>query len=397
MVIGSGRRGGLTRALRAVAVLLAVAAPPHAAAQGVLSALETDADQIARAARPSVVTIVATRPAEPGGAASRQRVRTRVGSGVAVESDLVITTASVIHGANRISIRTTNGLRSDAVVVGSDPISNIALIRVTEVRLPRLAFASRRPAREGDWVMTIGTSHSRTQIVQSVGTVAYRHASPRLPLLQLTNTVYPGYSGGAVVNVHGELIGVVIGEVGAADAGDAGSDLRRFGSFVLPSETVEPVFRSLRDLGHVPHGYLGVSTSAASVESESEPGTRIPVGALVESVQPGGPAQAVGLRRGDMIVGFERERVEFPEQLARWVAMSAPGSSVELVWVRDDDRYVGRAVLGESPDSTPPWALLGRQPAPAPTGDPRIADLERQIQRLSRELDRLKAGGTATP
>lgn len=393
----TGRRGGITRALRSVAVVLALGLPPHAAAQGVLSAIETDADQIARGARPSVVTVIAQRPAEENGRVTRQRVRTRVGSGVAVEADLVITTASVIHGANRIRVRTTNGLRSEATVVGTDPISNIALIRVRDVRLPRLNFATRRPAREGDWAMTIGTSHSRTQIVQSVGTVAYRHASPRLPMLQLTNTVYPGYSGGAVLNVHGELIGIVIGELGAPDPSGSGADVRRFGSFVLPSETVEPVYRALRDFGRMPHGYLGVSTTAASVESQSEPGTRIPVGALVESVQPGGPAQLVGLQRGDLIVGFERERVEFPEQLARWVAMSPPGSSIELVWVRDEERRVGRAVLTESTDSTPPWALLGQPPPKEAPGDPRIAELERQIQRLSRELDRLKSGTTGTP
>lgn len=393
MALGSGKRSGLSRALQAAVVALTLWLPAHAFAQGVLSALETDADQIARAARPSVVTVVARRSMDSeNGRASRPRYRTRVGSGVAVESDLVITTASVIHGATRIQIRTTNGLSSDATVVGADPISNVALIRIATVRLPRLSFATRRPAREGDWVMTIGTSHLRTEIVQSVGTVAYRHDSPRLPLLQLTNTVYPGYSGGAVLNVHGELIGIVIGQLSSPSGGVA--DMQRFGGFVLPSETVEPIYRSLRDLGRVPHGYLGVSTSAASVPSESEPGTRVPVGALVESVQPGGPAEAAGLRPGDLIVGFERVRVEFPEQLARWVAMSPPGSSVELVWVRDEARRAGRAVLTESPDSSPSWAALGTPRKAATPSDPRIADLERQIQKLSHELDRLKAGAS---
>src|SRR5207249_6927064 len=107
-------------------------------------------------------------------------------------------------------------------------------------------------------------------------------------------------------------------------------------SFVLPTESLAPVYRMLRRLGHVPHGLLGVTTRAYSVESVSEQGARVPLGALVESVLPGGPAARAGLRRGDLIVGFDRERVESPDQLARWVAASPPNSAVELVWARHE-------------------------------------------------------------
>src|SRR5262249_29379597 len=139
------------------------------------------------------------------------KIVTRVGSGVAVDENLVLTTASVALEAEHVFIRTTNGLQVEAQVAGLDLISNLALLHVGDIRLPALRFAANRPAQEGEWVMTLGTSHLNVGITQSVGTIAYRHREPRLAYPQLTNPVVPGYSGGAVLNARGELIGIVQG------------------------------------------------------------------------------------------------------------------------------------------------------------------------------------------
>lgn len=371
---------------------LAYAAPGFA--QGALSALQTDVDQITLTARASVVSVFAQRAFAV--AASRthgaeRRLHTRVGSGVAVDENLILTTASVVLGADRVLVRSVNGLQVDADVVGIDPVFNLALLRVPQLRLPPIRFAEQRPPQVGDWVIALGTSY-RAQPTQSVGYVAYRYPEPRMALLQLTNTVYPGNSGGAALNTRGELVGIIQGELGVPGAGAAPDGERRPAgmSFVLPVENVRPVYESLRRDGRVRHGYLGVSTSGASVQSETEAGLSVPIGALVETVEPGGPAARLALRRGDLIVGFDRERVEYPGQLARWVASTPPGTTVELIWVRDEIQHVGRAVLGESPHSMPQWAAEAVTPAdsrPAPT---RIAEIERQIQRLHRELQELK-------
>lgn len=360
-------------------------------AQGTLSALETDVDQIVRGTRPSVVTVIAQRTVLQRGrraTAPRERLHTRIGSGVAIEAHAIVTTASVVDGAEHLWIRTTNGLQSEAELIGSDPIFNVAVLRVRGVRLPPLVITPHDPAAEGEWVMAIGTSPYRAQITQSVGNIAYRHHEPRLSLLQLTNTVYPGYSGGAVLDARGQLVGIVQGELGPSK-NDNGYDSYRGSrnSFVLPIETVKPVVASLLSEGRVRHGYLGVSTRGATVESETEKGATIAIGAQVESVQPQGPAARLGLVKGDLIVAFERERVEYPEQLARWVAASRPGSVVDLVWVRDELRHSGRIALVESPEAVPTWAKLSRAEGEPPA---KIADLEREIQRLNRELERLK-------
>jgi len=386
-----------------LAGLLAVAvaaAPRPIAAQGTLSALETDVDRVAAAARPSVVTVFAqltvVRPRDRGTGTVRQ-LHTRVGSGVAVASDMVLTTASVTLGAEHVMVRTANGIQVEGHLAGFDLVYNLAIVKVDGVTLPPIRFAD-RATQSGDWVMVLGTSY-RGQPTQSVGNVATIYPDPRQPLLQLTNTVYPGNSGGAALNAQGELIGLVQGELGWPEpAGHEPDADRRPGgvSFVQPTETLRAPYETLRRDGRIAHGYLGVSTRSASVESETEPGTRVPIGALVKRVEPDGPAMKAGLRRGDLIVGFDRDRVEYADHVARWVSSTPPGTAIRLVWVRNEIRHEANIRLGESPDEAPLW-VVGRG-EPGAGGPPaRIADLERQIEQLNLQLKRLKVDSGANP
>jgi len=405
--LGSLAIGAWTPLLLAFLAALVPSAP---AAQGTLSALQTDVDQIARRARPSVVTVfaqrmVSARHAEPGSSArstpdatssktatADRRMRTRVGSGFAVWEDAIVTTASVVLGADRLLVRASNGIQVDAELIGMDPIFNLALLRVPSLRLPVLKFGDGGDTEVGDWVVSLGTSY-RAQPTQSVGNVAYRYREPHQSLLQLTNTVYPGNSGAAALNPRGELIGIVQGELGPPEPEDRDPDgERRPGgvSFALPVESMRPVLESLRREGRVRHGFLGVTTRAVSLQSDREGGAPTPLGALVEKVVPGGPAEQAGIRGGDLIVAYDRERVEYPEQLARWVAATPPGNSVELVWVREETGMNGRTVVTESSGPMPNW--IARDPdldLPEP-GPARITELEKEIRRLSDELQRLK-------
>jgi serine protease Do len=149
------------------------------------------------------------------------------------------------------------------------------------------------------------------------------------------------------------------------------------------------VYESLRRDGRIAHGYLGVTTRAASVESDTH-GDRVPLGALVEGVTAAGPAQHTGLRRGDLIVAFDGERVEYPEQLARWVAATRPGVSVGLVWVRDELRRAGSVTLSEAPAPLPSWAVESGGPG-HDASVMRINQLEQQIRDLNKRLGRMRA------
>jgi serine protease Do len=392
------KRGQRTAAALAVAVALLVPMTPAPRAQGTLAALETDVDVLLATTRPSVVTIVCVRNA-PEGVRTETAPSTRIGSGVAVSGDEILTTASVVSRASQIWVRTSNRLQLQALVVGTDPISNVALLRVPGVDLPAVRFASSRPARVGDWAITVGTardSHDRT--AHSLGSVAFRHRDPRRPLWQLTNVVYPGFSGAAVVDARGDLIGILQGELDpASQAGIATGERAPAGvSFMLGVDDLRSIYLQLHREGRMHYGYLGVSTRGVSVESESEKGTQVPLGVEVLDVVPGGPAARAGLRRGDMIVAFEGVAVADPMQLSRWVAASAPGSAVGLVWVRDELRYEGRPVLTESQVPVPEWAdsepLVATDTGNGLSGS-RIADLERRIERMNRELARLRGPG----
>ncbi|MBI5170406.1 MAG: serine protease [Candidatus Eisenbacteria bacterium] len=373
-----------------------------ARAQSAVTAVEVDVDALVKRARPSMLTVVAQRTvttrSRTAGQGPARRTHSRIGSGVAVGADEILTTASVVLGSNKVFVITDNGLQVEAVVVGMDPIRNIALVRAPRLQLSPVRFASRAP-QLGDWVVTLGSSY-RAQPTQSVGHVSSRYREPRTSLLQLTNEVFPGNSGGAALNTRGELVGLVQGELGAPEApGRRGADSERRPSgmsFVIPSEDIVPVHRSLKAEGRVRLGYFGVSTRGAFVESESEPGVRIPIGAIVEGTQAGGPAEKLGLRKGDLIVAYDGERVEYPEQLARWVAATPPGTVVSLVWARNDMQRSGRVAVGESRETIPSWMRVEGDEAPvasgaAGAGTARIKGIEDEIRRLNRELGRLRS------
>jgi len=387
------RNVGLTCAWGCCALLM-LAPARFAAAQSTLSALQADVSRIANGARPSVVTVIAQRTVVRPAAARRpadRRIMTRVGSGITMREDEVITTLSVVKDAEQVRVRTVNGLEAIATLLGVDPISNLAVLHVADLRLTPLRIASGAPPAVGDWVMTLGTSY-RGEYTQSVGNVTYDERDPRVALVQLSNTVYPGNSGGAALNSSGDLVGMVQGDLGLSDVA-RGPDYEGASggaSYILPMQSVLPVYEELRQNHRMAYGWLGVSTRVMEVESESQAGLKIPLGALVESVVPGGPAEHLGLKRGDLVVAFEDQRVEYPEQLARWVAASRPGSTVHLVWARDQVQMTGHVALGQSPESVPAWAT-------GPTADgslapsTRMQEIERQIQRLNRELATLKS------
>ncbi len=353
----------LSLALAAMTVLLPLAiAVSSARAQSTLSAIEADVERIARRARPCVVTVVAQRAASRAG--QPRRTHNRVGSGVAVSGNEVLTTASVVLGAERVFVVTENHLQVEAHVIGMDPVRNLALLHPEGLELSPLTLAA-KPAASGDWVIALGNSY-RGAPTQSVGTVALRFSEPGTSLLQLTNEVHPGNSGGAAVNSRGELLGLVQGELGAPEApGQRDRAERRPGgmSFAIPADDIAPFLESLARTGRVRHGMFGVSTRGAFVSSSSTPGERVPLGALVEAVQPRGAAARLGLKKGDLIVAFNGERVEYPEQLARWVAVAGPGAPVTIVWVRDELRQEGSTRLDEAPSAIPSWMNVDASPA----------------------------------
>lgn len=363
----------LGRGMRVSILLVVALLVPSARAQSTLSAFEADIDRIAIHARPCMVTIIAQRDIDTPAGAPR-RPHNRVGSGVAVSAHEVITTATVVLGASRVIVLTDNKLEVEAQVLGLDPVRNLALLTTQGLELPSLPLSA-EPGKSGDWVIVMGSSY-RSAPTQSVGTVAMRFAEPGTSLLQLTNEVYPGNSGGAALNSRGELLGLIQGELGMPSApGRRDYTERRPGgmSFAIPIEDIVVFLDGLARNGRVRHGSLGVSTRSVFVNGAGGPSDRVPIGALIEGVTPNGPASRLGLRKGDLIVAFNGEKVEYSEQLARWVAVAGPATEVKLVWVRDELGREGRVRLGEAPSAIPSWMRVDTPAAVGAASGPNAA------------------------
>lgn len=360
---------------------------PAVRAQSTLSAIEADVDRLSKRARPCVVTIIAQRTITKAG--QPRRTHNRVGSGVAVSSNGLLTTASVVVGADRVFVVTDNHLQVEATVVGMDPVRNLALLRPEGLELASLPLAT-KPAASGDWVIALGNSYGGSP-TQSVGTVAMRFPDPAQSLVQLTNEVYPGNSGGAALNSRGELLGLVQGELGSPEApGKRERAERRPGgmSFAIPVEDIVPFLDGLAKYGRVRHGMFGASTRGAFVNGITDTDERIPIGAIVEAITPGGAAARAGLRKGDLIVAFNGRKVEYSEQLARWVAAAGPGFEATVVWVRDDIRHEGRARLDEAPSAIPSWMRVESGAAISGGAGPsgRTAGLDARMGGTARQL-----------
>ncbi len=394
----SSALSSLRAAGRRVAARVAVILVPLAAcattlpAQDAMPPSPAEVAALARKVRPSVFAVLARRAAEPSarGAGEAKRTLTRVGSGVAVDdAGGILTTASVALGARRLSVLTASGAEVEVVLAGVDPTSNVALLRAPGLRTAPIPPAPAGGARVGDWVLTLGASY-RAKPTQTQGIIVRRHPDLRHVLLQITNRVYPGNSGAPALNAQGQLVGIVQGELGPElRQGRDTPDPRTQGAgLVLPIETFAPVVSDLRARGRVRHGFLGVQTRALSIESVSQRGEQVPLGALVEHVIDRSPAAGGGLKPGDLVVGFEGERVEYPDQLARWVASTPPGTVVELIWVRQETRRSARFALSEAPD----LYLAGLDAPDSSSGalTERIQALEQELRRLGRELDHLK-------
>lgn len=359
-------------------------------AQSTLSAIEADVDRIAKRARPCVVTVIAQRT-PPVRSGQPRRPHNRVGSGVAVSANGVLTTASVVLGAEHVYVITENHLQVEAQVVGMDPVRNLALLKPQGLELASLPLAA-EAAQSGDWVIALGSSYGGSP-TQSVGTVAMRFPDPAQSLVQLTNEVYPGNSGGAALNSRGELLGLVQGELGSPEApGQRERAERRPGgmSFAIPVEDIVPFLDGLAKYGRVRHGMFGVSTRSVFVDGAGGPGDRVPIGALVEAVAASGAAQRLGLKKGDLIVAFNGRKVEYSEQLARWVAAAGPAVEVSVVWVRDEIRHEGRVRLDEAPSAIPSWMRVdtaavatGSGPRTAPAADAALKRTSRALREAS--------------
>jgi serine protease Do len=272
---------------------------------------------IARKVDPSVVAVVNLIRAE-----GRWKAR-GLGTGVILGADgVIVTNYHVVAGASAVEVVLHTGRRLPARIVGVDPPTDLAVLRVSAQGLKPLPLANSDAVQPGELVVAIGhplgLSHTVTAgIVSARDRVLYRDGW-EYHLIQTDAAINPGNSGGPLVNQDGALIGINSSKI--AQLGTEGL------GFAIPSNTVRTVVRQILLYGHVRRPWLGLKVAEAP---------NMGAGLLIVAVDPGSPAAQAGIRRGDFLYAFNGRRVERAAQLVQWVQNEPVGQVVRLTLLRE--------------------------------------------------------------
>jgi Do/DeqQ family serine protease len=272
--------------------------------------------------------------------------RSGLGSGVIISTDgYVLTNYHVVDGAEQIKVDLNDNRTLDAKVVGSDQPSDLAVLKIDATNLPVLALGDSDKVRVGDVVLAIGNPLGIGQtvtmgIISAKGRQTGMSAGSFEDFLQTDAPINQGNSGGALVSTNSELIGIN-SQILSPSGGSIGI------GFAIPSNMARTITDTLVKTGKVRRGLLGITVVKLNSEPAKELGIKETNGVGVAQVQPGGPADRAGLRKGDVITGFNGVEINDPNVFRNLVASTAPGSAVTLNVLRDGRAMELRATLAE--------------------------------------------------
>ncbi|HEY8155320.1 MAG TPA: Do family serine endopeptidase [Myxococcota bacterium] len=273
-----------------------------------------------------------------------------LGSGFVISADgYIVTNNHVVEDVDSIKVAFTDGLPElEATIVGRDPKTDIALLRVrTDRELFALPLGDSEKVRPGDWVVAIGNPFGLEHTV-TAGIVSAKHRvigqGSYDDFIQTDAAINPGNSGGPLINLAGEVIGI----------NTAINPRANTIGFAVPVNMAKEVLPQLQATGKVTRGWLGVVIQRITPELVKEFGLADDKGALVSKVMPDGPAAKAGIERGDVIVEFDGHPIADWNELPRQVALTAIDRKVAVVLVRKGDRKNVTAVVGklEEPETT---------------------------------------------
>src|SRR5215831_8708848 len=274
----------------------------------------------------------------------RHRSVTGQGSGFFITADgYAVTNHHVVDKAQTVEITTDDGKTYSATVIGSDPRTDIALIKVEGRNdFPYVKLADKAP-RIGDWVLAVGNPFGLGGTV-TAGIVSARGrdigAGPYDDFIQIDAPVNKGNSGGPTFDMDGNVIGVNTA-IFSPSGGSVGI------AFDIPADTVKSVVAQLKDKGSVTRGWLGVQIQPVTAEIAESMGLKKAEGALVAEPQANSPAVKAGIQSGDVITKVNGEAVKDARSLARRVSTLSPGASVKLTVVRGGKEEVVAVTLAE--------------------------------------------------
>lgn len=276
----------------------------------------------------------------------RERNAQSMGSGFIIGSDgYILTNNHVIDGAEDVNVRLHDQREFEAEIVGVDPLSDLALLKIDAEGLPELAFAKAGTLKVGQWVVAIGSPFgldysASAGIVSAMGRSINSNESQYVPFIQTDVAINPGNSGGPLFNLKGEVVGIN-SQIYTRSGGSNGL------SFSIPADVAQEVVAQLKDGGRVQRGWLGVYIKDVSRDVAISFGLDKPIGALVYDVEEGSPAEEAGLLPSDIIIGFNGKTVSDSGALPQMVGRQSPGSEVELEVMRRGKKEAVTVTLGE--------------------------------------------------
>ncbi len=300
-------------------------------------------------------------PGQPGPQTPR-RGGISYGSGFIISADgYVLTNHHVIEGMDTVTVHLADRRELPAKLVGSDPATDVALLKVEARGLPVLAVGDSDAVKPGQWVVAIGSpfgfDHSVTAgIVSALGRPSVDGSQRYVPFIQTDVAINRGNSGGPLLNTRGQVVGIN-SQIFSNSGGYMGV------SFAIPIRTAMNAVEQLKATGSVQRGQLGVQVRDVQSEELAELGLKTADGAFVASVQNGSPAAKAGIRAGDVITAFNGQAVVESSDLPPLVGALKPGSKAQVTLLRDGRRQSVPVVLTALDESLA--AGPGRPAAPA--------------------------------
>ncbi len=279
-----------------------------------------------------------------------------MGSGVIVASDgKVLTNNHVVAGADKVKVTLSDGRTFDAKVLGRDPKSDVAVLKIEADNLPAAKLGNSDELEVGEWVLAIGNPFELSQTVTSGIVSAKGRSSVGLAdyedFIQTDAAINPGNSGGALVNLKGEVIGINTA-IASRNGGYQGV------GFAIPINMAGMVMESLIRDGKVRRGFMGLTLQQVDADIADNYGLDRPKGALVNSVTTGSPADNAGIEAGDLILDLNGKAVRDRDDLRLKIGETEPGTTVELTVLRNGSKKDFKVRLGEMPSDDEQTASL---------------------------------------
>jgi serine protease Do len=274
----------------------------------------------------------------------REQESQSLGSGFIISADgYILTNAHVVDRAEKITVRLTDKREFKAKVIGADKRTDVALLKIDATGLPKVTLGNPEQIKVGEWVLAIGSPFGFDSSVTAGIVSAKGRALPQenfVPFIQTDVAINPGNSGGPLFNMKGEVIGIN-SQIYSRSGGYMGL------SFSIPIDVAMDVVNQLRSNGKVTRGRIGVSIQEVTRELADSFGLPKAGGALISSVEKGGPAEKAGVRPSDVILKFDGKAVNSSADLPRIVAATKPGSKISVQLWRKGSAQDISLVVGE--------------------------------------------------